>query len=152
MLLPQKLNGLERYLSELPEKIEVKWNLEYSEVYLENEKVEIQYEKKQRGLSGLIVSFPNFIMPQKYELILFSDYNSNQKNTKVWGMLFSNENGENVALEIKNCDVLELIAKPENLAGASDFLNKVLDKYNFHSIYEEFEKLRLEEKRKKQQS
>lgn len=152
MLLPQRLDGLERYIQELPGKIQVEYDMTNMSFHIENKKLFANFNWFG-GLNDCSFEFVNF-MPDKINLILSVRYASNERKPYVWGICLKDKYDNDLAVEIDeaNCGIPEFIAKPENLAGATDFLNKVLDKYNFHSIYDEFEKLRLEQKRKNQKS
>jgi len=152
MALPQRLNGLERYIAQLPSEIQVAYDISNKSFHIENKKLFANFNWFG-GLNDSSFEFVNF-MPDKISLILSARYASTERKAYVWGIRLKDKYDNDLAVEIDeaNCGIVEFMAKPENLVGASDFLNKVLDKYNFHSIYGEFEKIRLEEKRKNQKS
>ena len=147
MLLPQIQGGLERYLSELPEKVEITIRLNEYAMYLENSKLSGTFHWLG-GFNDLSIVCFDFI--SDLYLRFDANYVSNEKKAYVCGIILYDENNNLIAQEIRECKIEKYIAKPENLVGASEFLNKVLEKYSFHSHYEEFERLRQEEKIKNQ--
>ena len=152
MMLPQIQSSLERYLIELPNKIKLRDN-DSDGFILRNKLMNLQYYGENVGCRELCCYFSKFVMPQNLELNLSATYTPKNRNAIVWAMVLKDKKDNTIDHEqSEHCSMEEFMQRPHLMPLASDFLNKVLDKYNFHDIYEEFEKLRLEEKRKKQQS
>ncbi len=152
MLLPELQGGLERYINELPNKIKLQDD-DLDGFILRNKLVNLQYYGENVGCRELCCYFSKFVMPQNLELNLSATYTPKNRNTIVWAMVLKDKKDNTIDHEqSEHCSMEELMQRPHLISLASDFLNKILDKYNFHSFYEEFEKLKLEEKRKNQKS
>ena len=140
MTLPQIQGGLERYLNELPEKIEFTGDREEGLFLLSNGLVTIDGYFFLGYNMDFSTYFDKFVMPQNWKLDLSANYFSQEKRANVWGMRLTDMNDKTIDQEMNaHCSIEEFMKRPYLLHGATDFLNRVLDRYNFHRIYEEFE-------------
>ena len=165
MLLPQRLEGLESYFAglselemyfnELPDSISGMTSADSDIFAFVNQKItgycesfDSSNEGNQFGYIG--IEFSQFTT-NDYILRLNALYKTQEKeNAKVIAIILRDKNARDIRNEFydSGCTGQRQIIKTRNLQGASDFLNKVLDKYNFHNIYDEFERRRNYEKEK----
>jgi len=139
MTLPQRLDGLEKYLNELPPIVKVEFRLNEYTLKLKNSSLE---GALSNGKMYLI--FNDFI-PYRDLKLIFNYFDNG--SIEVLAMSLEDKLGRILAQEIKDCGVEEFIADPKNLIGASEYVNTVLNKYNFKKIYEKYKKvLELEDK------
>lgn len=142
MMLPQIQGRLERYLSELPSNIEVD-NIETNNFTMQNRFVSGRYEYIY-GYNNLNYDFYNFFPEEGIYLHLVADYFPEKRKAEVGTIALRKKNVISaLAIQVNESSLgILTVAKPETLEGASDFLNRVLDKYDFNSFYEEFERRR----------
>lgn len=150
-MLPKKLEGLERYLNELPEKIEIETLSDGGDGFiLRNIALEGRYESimgPNKTFHNLNFSFLNFL-PESIYLHLVADYCPEKREAEVGVIALRKKNRIGtfriVSMGMSNPE--ERI-QPYQVKLTSDFLNKILDKYNFHSYYEQFTKMKIAEER-----